>query len=239
MKPHSPPSAIPHPRIMACALLMISGSALAAPSDLTNTILFIGDSHSVESFGIQQDDLLRRIKSFHVASYAVCGSTPQTWLQGGPTHCGYFFRNTQGMEQRGWDAETPLLAKLIETHHPAYTIVELGTNLYGHPQAWIEQTSHEMAMTIVNSGSKCIWIGPPSIRNQPEPQLSLVFDALKTAVGPYCLLFDSRNHTHYPVTGGDGVHFNTLGVPGQQMAGNWALAAFYAFSPIIKPLPNR
>ncbi len=197
-------------------------------------ILFIGDSHSVESFGVQEDDLLRRIKGFRVATYAICGSTPLSWLQGAKSNCGYFLRDTAGKEQRGWVAETPLLANLITTHRPSYTVVELGANMYGNPPEWVEKTSHEMAMAIVNSGSKCIWIGPPQARNQPEPELGRVFDALRAGVGQYCLLFDSRNFTTYPVSGGDGIHFGSLGEPGQQIAINWALSAYYAFSPVVK-----
>jgi len=197
-------------------------------------ILFIGDSHSVGSFGMQEDSLLRGVGKFSVATYAVCGTSPESWFNAAPTQCGYFFRNTQGKEQRGWEAQTPHFATLLKAHQPAYTVVELGTNMYGHTPEWVVQTSHEMAMQIVNSGSKCIWIGPPQTRNTPEPGLGKVFEGLRAAVGPYCLLFDSRNFTSYPATGGDGIHFNSLGEPGQLIAEKWAFAAFYAFSPLLK-----
>ncbi len=197
-------------------------------------ILFIGDSHAVGSFGIQQDALLRGIGKFRVATYAICGSSPQSWFLGGKTNCGYFFRDTEGREQRGWEAETPLIANLLAAHQPRYTVVELGANMYGHSPEWVEKTSHEMAMAIVNSGSKCIWIGPPRARIQSEPELGRVFDAMRAAVGQYCLLFDSRSFTTYPASGGDGIHFNTLDEVGQRIAENWALSAFYAFSPVLK-----
>lgn len=197
-------------------------------------ILYIGDSHSVGSFGIQEDALLRRVQGFRVATYAICGSYPQSWFEGENTSCGYFFSDTDGKEQRGWDAPTPLITDLLKAHQPRFTVVELGANMYGYPTEWIEKTSHDMAMAIVNSGSKCIWIGPPHARIQPEPGLGNIFDALRAGVGQYCLLFDSRNFTNYPDTGGDGIHFNTLGVPGQHMAENWALSAYYAFSPLLK-----
>jgi hypothetical protein len=197
-------------------------------------ILFIGDSHSVGSFGIQEDALLRRIAGFSVATYASCGSAPHDWFTDSMTHCGFFFKDIDNKEQRGWDAKTPLLPDLLKTHQPRYTVVEQGANMYGRPTEWLEQTSREMAMAIVNSGSKCIWIGPPNARIQPEPELGRVFDALRASVGPYCLLFDSRNFTSYPATGGDGIHFNSLGESGQKIAENWALNAYYAFSPVVK-----
>ena len=225
-------------------LLTAIGAAFFAPAistakDLPATkalpvILFIGDSHSVGSFGIQEDALLRRIAGFSVATYASCGSSPLDWFSGTQTSCGFFFKGTDNKEERGWEANTPLLADLLKTHQPRYTVVELGANMYGRPTDWLEKTSRDMAMAIVNSGSKCIWIGPPQARIQPEPGLSRVFDALRASVGPYCLLFDSRDFTRYPASGGDGIHFNSLGEPGQKMAESWALNAFYAFSPVIK-----
>lgn len=218
--------------ITTFSLPMADGAELKA-ADVSPVILFVGDSHSVGSFGMQQDALLRKVKGFHVATYAVCGSSPLSWFLGDRTSCGFFFRDTEGREQRGLDANNPLLAKLISAHQPRYTVVELGANMYGWPIELIEQASHAMAMAIVNSGSKCIWIGPPQARNQPEPELGRVFEALRSSVGQYCLLFDSRNFTSYPAVGGDGIHFNSLGEPGQRIAEKWALSAFYAFSPVL------
>lgn len=216
-----------------CALFFVSAACSAEPVLTNPVILFIGDSHSTGSFGMQQDALLRRVKGFRVATYATCGSAPYHWLQGGKTSCGYYFRDTEGREQRGWEIENPSLNRLIAVHQPRYTVVELGANLYGYPSDWVEKSSHEMAMAIVNSGSKCIWIGPPQARVQPEPELGRVFDALQRGVGQYCLLFDSRKYTTYPATGGDGIHFNTLGEAGQRLAESWALSAYYAFSPTL------
>ena len=218
--------------LLAAVLCLFQQVAFAA--DAPPLILFIGDSHSVGSFGIQEDALLRRVQGFQVATYAVCGSSPQSWFDGSKTDCGFFFKDIAGSEQRGWQADTPLLANLIATHQPRYTVVELGANMYGWPVEWAEKSAHEMAMAIVNSGSKCIWIGPPNARIQPEPELGHIFDALQRAVVPYCMLFDSRKFTNYPATGGDGIHFNSLGEPGQHMAENWALSAYYAFSPLLK-----
>jgi len=219
------------------ALALPAGASLAVELKAASpVILFIGDSHAVGSFGIQQDALLRGIGKFRVATYAICGSSPQSWMQGEKTQCGYFFRDADGREQRGWEAETPLIANLLATHQPSYTVVELGANMYGYPSEWVEKTAHEMAMAIVNSGSKCIWIGPPQARIQPEPELSRVFEAMRAGVGQYCLFFDSRKFTIYPDAGGDGIHFNTLGEAGQRIAENWALSAFYAFSPVLKPV---
>ncbi len=223
---------------LAIALLSLTSSCADETRDAPPVILFIGDSHSVGSFGMQEDALLRRLPGFNVAIYAICGSSPESWFTGLKTNCGYFFKDTKGEEQRGWEKETPLLANLLALHRPSYTVVELGANMYGEPAEWIEKTSHEMAMAIVSSGSKCIWIGPPQARLQPEPELGVVFDALRAGVVPYCMLFDSRNATTYPATGGDGIHFNSLGEPGARMAENWALSAYYAFSPLLK-IPEK
>jgi hypothetical protein len=218
----------------AACWFVVADAASEELGSTTPVILFVGDSHSVGSFGIQQDALLRRVKGFRVATYAICGSSPHNWFEGGRTSCGFYFRDTEGREQRGWEMDVPLFKNLIAVHQPRYTVVELGANMYGRPSEWVEKTANEMAMAIVNSGSKCIWIGPPQARIQPEPDLGRIFNSLRAGVGQYCLLFDSRNATTYPVTGGDGIHFNTLGEAGQHMAENWALSAFYAFSPLLK-----
>ena len=220
--------------LLAAALLPATGRADAPP-----VILFIGDSHSVGSFGIQQDALLRGVKGFRVATYAVCGTSPQSWFIGEKSPCGYFLKDTEGRERRGFELNTPLLNNLLRQYQPRYTVVELGANMYGWPVEWVEKVSNEMAMAIVNSGSKCIWIGPPRARIQPEPGLGRIFDALHRSVEPYCLLFDSRAATAYPAYGGDGIHFNTLGESGQHIAENWALSAFYAFSPLLKTEPEK
>ena len=201
-------------------------------------ILYIGDSHSLGSFGIQEDALLRNVKSFRVYTYAICGSSPDSWFDGWKSNCGYYFKNAEGLEQRGWEKETPLIQNLLALHQPRYTLVELGANMYGSPSEKIQSTSHKMAMAIVNSGSKCIWIGPPRARIQTEAETSRLFEALSAGVLPYCLLFDSRNVTAYPAQGGDGIHFNTLGEIGAHIAENWALSAFYAFSPLLKSAPH-
>jgi len=215
-------------------IISVSFSAIAQGEDSSTAILYIGDSHSVGSFGIQEDALLRNITGARVYTYAICGSSPSSWFDGWKTGCGYYFKAPEGQELRGLEKDTPLLPKLLATHQPRYTIVELGANMYGAPSEWIERTSHNMAMAIVNSGSKCIWIGPPKARIQSEAEARRLFDALSAGVLPYCLLFDSRKVTAYPAQGGDGIHFNTLGDAGARMAGNWALAAFYAFNPLIE-----
>ena len=238
---------LPNRAQLACYILFCSalGAGVVVPVVCTAKelpvvitpplILYIGDSHSVGSFGIQEDALLRRMEGFRVASYATCGSSPESWLTGMRTSCGYVFKDTSGKERRGWDAETPLIADLLRTHQPRYTVVQLGANMYGGTAQWMEKTSYDLAMAIVNSGSKCIWVGPPKARIQSDVGVSRVYNTLKASVGQYCLLFDSRNFTHYPANGGDGIHFNTLGEPGQKIAENWALNAFYAFSPVLTP----
>lgn len=221
-------------QVSACVLAMAISAGNCLAADAPPVILFVGDSHSVGSFGMQEDSILRSVKGFRVATYAICGSSPHNWFEGGMTSCGYYFKDTEGREQRGWDMETPSINKLIAKHQPRYTVVELGANMYGRPAEWVEKTAHAMAMAIVTSGSKCIWIGPPNARIQPEPELGRVFEAIRSGVGQYCLLFDSRNVTTYPVSGGDGIHFNSLGEPGARMAEKWALSAFYAFNPLLK-----
>ncbi|MDX8378864.1 MAG: hypothetical protein R8K48_02300 [Gallionella sp.] len=219
--------------MIICLLVAIIFSQPAYADENKPVILYIGDSHSVGSFGMQENALLRSVKGYRVATYAICGSAPLSWFLGAKTTCGYYISDTAGQEQRGWDASTPLIVNLLKEYQPRFTVVQLGANMYGYPLAQVKETAHQMAMAIVNSGSKCIWIGPPQARIQPAPALALLFRALRAAVGSTCLLFDSRKVTSYPDTGGDGIHFDSLGESGQHMAGSWAFYAFYAFRPLL------
>lgn len=216
-----------------CVIAVTIFSQPAYADENKPVILYIGDSHSVGSFGMQENALLRSVKGYRVATYAICGSAPLSWFLGAKTVCGYYISDIAGQEQRGWDANTPLIANLLKKYQPRFTVVQLGANMYGYPLTQVKETSHKMAMAIVNTGSKCIWIGPPQARIQPAQELGLLFDALRAAVVPYCLLFDSRKVTSYPDTGGDGIHFDSLGESGQHMADSWALYAFYAFRPLL------
>lgn len=221
--------------LIAISLLARSWISLSAAwAAESPMILLIGDSHTVGAFGSTQDSLLRPLPGFRVGVYGSCGSSPHSWLEGLQTNCGYWFKDVEGKESRGKNASTPLIDDLLRVNHPRYTIVALGGNMYGAPAEWIERTSRELAQAIRNSGSRCIWISAPHARKKTPEGQEVVFQAIERAVSSECLLIDSRNFTHYPDRGGDGIHYDSLGESGREMARRWALGTYEVYAPELK-----
>jgi len=208
------------------------------PSSLP-TVLFIGDSHTVGTFGIKEDALLRSLPSLRVETYAVCGSSPHNWFQSTRMGCGYFFKNARGVEQHGIEIETPQLTRLLDKHHPKFTLVALGANMFGGPDYWIKSSAVEMAQTIVSSGSQCIWIAPPQRRGNPEPESSRLFNEINAAVSPYCAVIDSRKYAAYPDNAGDGIHYDLVAETGPMLAGKWADGIFRELKPLLKNATSK
>ncbi len=191
------------------------------------SVLFIGDSHSVGPFGKKLDFLLRE-NGFAVETYASCGSIAQWWVTGKPTNCGYFFKNFEGKTSFGLKADTPILAKLLEKNKPAFVIVELGANYASvlSDDMAIEDMS-AMAKSIKATGAKCFWLTKPDSRKNSF-DIPRVLALTQKAVSPYCDIFDSTKVTEYPEKGGDGIHYSFKeGIP---IAENWAKEVFKWFS---------
>lgn len=190
------------------------------------SVLFIGDSHSVGPFGKKLDSLLRE-NGFNVETYASCGSIAQWWVSGKPTTCGYFFKNFEGKTSFGLKADTPILTKLLEKNRPAFVIVELGANYSSilSDEMAIEDMA-DMAMSIKNAGAKCFWVTKPDSRKNSF-DIPRILSLTQKAVSPYCDIFDSTKVTKYPKQGGDGIHYSFK--EGMPIAENWAEEVFKWF----------
>ncbi len=199
-------------------------------------ILFVGDSHVVGSFGQELDLKLRAIEEpSQVASYGSCGSSPEWWDSGHPTNCGYFEHTGDSQPRRVQGALTPLLDDLLSRLKPAVTIVELGANEVGSPRETIRSDAAAMMKEITSAGSKCIWIGPPQGRIFDPAKFDEMYGALADAAqAEGCTLIDSRPWLQYPATGGDGIHYDSLGSQGSAMARDWADKAFAEISPLLQ-----
>jgi hypothetical protein len=76
--------------------------------------------------------------------------------------------------------------------------------------------------------ARCAWIGPAASRARPRfKELDTI---VKAAVAGRCLYFDSIPLTPYPATGGDGLHFDSLGPVGILIGHHWAASAFDTIS---------
>jgi hypothetical protein len=212
---------------------LFSSQISFAASD-PSVVLMIGDSHAVGDFG---QDLHKEITHLHktrIASYASWGSSPNWWMDGTPTT--YKFR--------AWDLAgnrqiidgthpTPLLKDLADEIHPDVIIVALGSNLLGSSQEWIDQSIEILMDEARADASRCIWIGPPSMRQNglgkilTQEDYDAVDDALKRyASKDGCDLINSHVMTYYPPFGGDGIHYDFIPVIGPILAQWWSDEVF-------------
>ena len=210
--------------LATCALAILPMSFAHANSNI-NSILFIGDSHSVRTFGNHIFSHLQLInpERSEVHSYASCGSSPHQWLNSWNTHCGYKERHftpwTTDQLPPFYEERhtTPLLSDLLQHHRPQLVVVEIGGNATGLTQAGLNSSVRRFLNLITQSGAKCIWAGPPEAMNngvRPIPAnrigvgLDVFYARLRVALGRRCTLYDSRPITPPLLSrGGDGIHF--------------------------------
>jgi hypothetical protein len=131
-------------------------------------------------------------------------------------------------------ALTPILDDLLTRMKPALTVVELGANQVGSASAVIRADSSLMMKSIREAGSRCIWVGPPRGRAFDPVKFDEMYKAIGDAAqAEGCTLVDSRPWLQYPATGGDGIHYDSLGPAGVAMAKGWAAKAFAAIRALL------
>lgn len=190
------------------------------------TVLFIGDSHSVGPFGWRLDENLRK-EGLKVATYASCGSIAKWWTSQQKTTCGFYSNDINGNVTRANVHPTPKFQDLLDSVRPDAVIIELGANYVKTPSDEFAVNDLKNLLKMVKeSGASCFWITPPDSRlyRAERPRLRKLIDQ---AVGNDCKIFESRDVTSYPETGGDGVHYWFK--EGMPIARKWADSAFEAF----------
>lgn len=190
-----------------------------------NLTLFIGDSHSVTTFGRTLDKNLRTLPDMNVQTIASCGAVARYFWAGTNTRCGYFFRDINGAISRGTRGPTPKITEFFKKQIPDYTVVQLSGNYSGYTDDFIMKDTEKTAKFITENGSRCLWVGPADSRDRSRiPRLKKL---LERSVSPYCELFWSDLVTNYPENGGDGIHYS--GPEGVRQAKIWANSVFEAF----------
>ena len=208
--------------LLFTSLLFIFFSSKTYSNEL---VVFIGDSHSVTTFGRTLDKNLRTLPNMDVKTYASCGAVGRYFWNGTNTHCGYFFRNKNGDIKRGVKGPTPKINEIFERKIPDYTIIQLSGNYTGYRDEFILSDMKKMAKFVTEKGSECLWVGPADSRNRTRiPRLNRL---IEESVASYCKIFKSSEVTTYPETDGDGIHYS--GVEGRREATNWANYVFDAF----------
>jgi len=198
--------------------LILFGSLLT-PQSFGSTTLFIGDSHSVGYFGQELDRKLRTLKDMNVRSAASCGSIIRWWYKGTPTPCGYRSVTIDGKISTADKAPTPLVLDLLEETKPDLVIIEQGANYIGYPDETLAKDIDRLLTDVEKYHSKCLWVSPPDSRKFREERKILVPKIEKLVQGR-CQWFDSLQDTHYPDTGGDGIHYGTTSM--KPIAFEWA-----------------
>ena len=201
-------------------ILMVLCSMLRPDPSEARSILLMGDSHSVGPFGKTLDSGLRKLPDTSVRTIASCGSIIRWFYTGTPTSCGSLQIDESGKATEAVKAPTPLLKEVLAEKTPDLVIVELGANyMIGYPEATLTRDVERLLGDLETTGAKCLWVSPPDSRKYREERKDLVL-RLEKLVSGRCQWFDSIHHTHYPDTGGDGVHYNTQSLT--PIAKEWA-----------------
>lgn len=235
---------------MMVALTVSQGTVHAvAPSPSPSpSVLLIGDSHATSTFGRSLDLLLRSVDA-EVTTVGSCGVSPDAFLRGLSASCG-FLRIEPGepdwrVEKRS-QASTPRLEELLAAAAPTLTIVELGANQIHTAWRNPAEATHDIATladTILASGSACLWVGPPSGRDdvKPHAKVEYLYELLEKSLQGRCELVDSRpsalpflDYERIAPRSGDGRHWDAIGIEGQQAARRWALAVFKVAVPLLE-----
>ena len=199
---------------------------LRTKTQLLATILLIGDSHTYQSFGRRLDARLRTLPQTAVASFASWGTSPAGWLEGAGGGTPFFEHDPDGRLVDVQSGGTPHFSELLAKYQPTLTIIALGANLFGAPPEYSAETVHQMAAAVGQRQSACLWVGPPDSRERAGPPMDELYGILRGASMPYCQFVDSRVWTHYPATGGDGLHYDYLGPAGLEQTARWAQGVF-------------
>ena len=176
------------------------------------TILMIADSHSNGLFGQTMEKHLKTISS-RVIIQSSCGSSASTWLgKSGneKTVCG-FWKKDGADEVRLSSFKNPKLADELVTYKPDLTIVQLGTNMAAMDKPERSQSSIEEVLKLIkDSGSECLWIGPPDANSKVvtkeklKKMNALLIESTKKF---HCHYIDSLKLTQFKKGDAMGVHF--------------------------------
>ncbi|MFZ9887761.1 MAG: hypothetical protein ACO3JL_09685 [Myxococcota bacterium] len=233
---------------MVLAATLSQGTGRADTPPRSPSVLIIGDSHATSTFGKSLDLLLRSVDA-EVTTVGSCGVSPDAFLRGLSASCGFLRIETGEPDWRVVklnQASTPRLEELLGSAAPTLTIVELGANQIHSAWRNPAEASDDIAAladTILASGSACLWVGPPSGRDnvKPHAKVEYLYGLLEKSLQGRCKLVDSRpsalpflDYERLAPRSGDGRHWDAIGIEGQQAARRWALEVFKVAVPLLE-----
>lgn len=215
----------------------------------SKTVLVVGASHTVGWFGKDLEALLAAWPETRVALYAVCSSSPESWLnEDWKAPCSRFSDEVPA-KSAPWRApsrqatkvvdgktirmvKTPSLAKLLESQNPELVLITLGTN--GLTESGVRAVLQLIHPPNGAPGRLCAWVGPPYTRRPDKASVDRYYAALsangvsegasaETARKDACFLIDSRRLPQLDYAlypeKGDGTHYDG---PLRPLAADWA-----------------
>ncbi|MBI2662650.1 hypothetical protein HYX11_04290 [Candidatus Woesearchaeota archaeon] len=198
-------------------ILLLSSSALA------EKILFIGDSHSVGTYGTEINKLLSKDNT--VRHYAMCGASPSWWFNNQADSCGSLYITETG--KTSTLSKTPKLADLISDFQPTIVIITMGGNPAGKTPSNYDKNVASLVKIIIDQNIKCYWIGPPGKNDPTEAaQRDQRYEAIIKGLSNNCILIDSRDKVKLNK---DEIHFSDNTRPTQ-----WAQKVYDEISPGLK-----
>lgn len=187
------------------------------------TILVIGDSHMAEPdylISRLHESLTRRGAVVH--SYGACGVPAGDWMRKKRSMCGAAARSGDGKVAvlPGKEGSTTPYAELHRAIKPDLVIVVVADAMGDYmkpdlPKAWIWQQVTSLTKGIKESGTRCIWVGPPwgtgGRFGKTYERVTAYSDYLADIVAP-CRYVDSTRFSRpgdWPTV--DGLHFTAPG----------------------------
>ncbi|MCB0348344.1 MAG: hypothetical protein KDD37_05885 [Bdellovibrionales bacterium] len=223
---------IVRPVLLYVTLNIIVVGALANAKE---RVLYIGDSHTVGSFGTKLEDLLNQ--SFDTEAVGSCGAIARTYLRSLSTKCGFRHsrKNPSHIKDiRAKEYATPNIDDLV-SETPDKILIALGTNYLNSGEAAIKKDVADI-LAKLPADSPCVWLGAPDIQSvQNKAKIDKVNSVLRSALEKTtCQFIDLKSLVSYPPSGGDGMHFSAK--DGRQLAERVSPKIGKAFESVSKGL---
>jgi hypothetical protein len=185
----------------------------------------IMDSHAaLGMFGITLQGWLHSLKRAEVDTHVFSGATTASFFKSPPddSTCVYEDRTCDNSPPKRHECavgKIPSLPSLLRTNTKyvrQIVIVGLGTNQTQWKETEVLEPTTRLAREILETGSRCIWIGPPNMpvcsKEVIDRTYSFIDRSLKAAAEQVpgarpCELIDSRPISKYPNGIGDGIHY--------------------------------
>ncbi len=197
-------------KIFLSLTIWFSGAQSLACQNSTSAdrVIYIGDSHTVGTFGQRLEKNLELVLGKSpVKRYGVVGSAAQHWNKKDNStirklNIGYYCDGDGQVNGKAPKKDFPTPSQLFQGVEPT-VVIALGTNdLYS--KCNITDKTEQMAavkelLAQLRSKSKCLWVGPteqPAIgvigKKCGQPRIKTFIDNLEAAVSQRCTYIDSR-----------------------------------------------